>query len=534
MAIIDELLVGLGFEFDEKELKNFQKSVDSTTELLGKFVKVTGIATAAVGELLKTSASATDEVTKQARQVNVLVGEYDALLHASEITTGNSQNMAGALKNLSVRASEAARGMGSGVEAFGMLGVSVTDANGQLKTTDVLLSETADALNNLGDQGQRLELADKLGIKEIDLLLRDGSEGIKKLTDEAKALGVITEADSKAAEEFKDAQSRMFRALNTVRRMIATGLLPQMQGVIDTFTEWLKANKEIIKQRFQIFVKVLAKVLVGLGKVFGTVLDLTGRLIDSLGGLDNALKLIVITFGAIVGAKIIMTFINFIKLMRTAGTAALLMNAKMLLIPILIGAAIAALGLLIEDFITFTKGGDSLIGRLLEKFPMLKTAFEVVGNVIKTTWELLKGFGEGVGEFIGALVIGFNNFSETFPAINSAFETMKNTLSEIWGFVEKIAGGIGEFAGAAVEGVSNFIDDPLGSTGDFLSSMNPFSSEPPSSAGATNNTTSKSITQTNTFSISSNNHEEVGEAVRKVVEDMAGTGIRNTVSAVDM
>jgi len=42
------------------------------------------------------------------------------------------------------------------------------------------------------------------------------------------------------------------------------------------------------------------------------------------------------------------------------------------------------------------------------------------------------------------------------------------------------------------------------------------------------------ITQTNTFSISSNNPEEVGEAVRKVVEDMAGTGIRNTVSAVDM
>lgn len=533
MAIIDELLVGLGFDFDEKELKTFQKSVDSAKESMGKLIKVTFAATAAVGALLKTSATATDEVTKQARQINVLTGEYDALLHASEITTGNSQNMAGALQNLSVRASEASRGMGSGVEAFGMLGISVTDANGKLKTTDVLLSETADQLNNLGDQGQRLELADKLGIREIDLLLRDGSEGIKKLTDEAKELGVITEADSKAAEAFNDAQARMFRALDSVRRLIATGLLPQVQEGIDAFTEWVKANKEIIKQRFHIFVKVLGKVLAGLGKIFGVILDLTGRLVDALGGLDNALKLIVITFGAIIGSKIILTFFTFIKLMKTAGTAALVMNAKMMLIPLLIGAAIAALGLLIDDFITFTEGGDSLIGRLLEKFPMLKSAFETIGAVIKTTWDLITGFGEGVGEFIGAVVVGFNNFSEVFPGINSAFETMKNTLAEIWGFVEKIAGGIGEFAGAAVESVSGFVDDPLGSTGDFLSSLNPFSSEPPSSAGATNNS-SKNITQTNTFSISSNNPEEVGEAVRKVVEDMAGTGIRNTVSAVDM
>ena len=243
MSIIDELLVGLGFEFDEKELDSFNKQVNETKKLLGGLVKITIAASAAVGALIKTSATATDEVTKQARQINVLVSEYDALLHASEITTGSTGAMSSALQNLSVRASEASRGVGSGVEAFGMLGISVTDANGNLKTTDKLLSETADALNAFADQGQRLELADKLGLREIDLLLRDGSAGIKKLTDEAKELGVITKEDAKAAEDFNDAQSRMFRALNTVRRLIATGLLPQVQKSIDSFTEWLKINK---------------------------------------------------------------------------------------------------------------------------------------------------------------------------------------------------------------------------------------------------------------------------------------------------
>lgn len=485
MAIIDELLVGLGFDFDEKELDSFQKSVDKTKETLGKFIKITFAATAAVGALLKTSATATDEVTKQARQVNVLTAEYDALLHASEITTGSSQNVSAALQNLSVRASEAARGMGSGVEAFGMLGISATDANGKIKTTDVLLSETADALNNLEDESQRLELADKLGIRDINLLLLEGSDGIKKLTDEAKELGTITEEDAKAAEAFNDAQTRMLRVMNTVRRMIATGLLPQLQTVIDSFTEWLKTNKEIIKQRFQIFVKVLAKVLSALGKIFGALLDIMGRFVDAIGGLDNALKLLVITFGAIAAMRIAAMFLKFIMLMRTAGTAALVMNAKMLLIPILIGAAIAALGLLIDDILTFINGGNSLFGDMLKEFPL----------------------------------------------VNKAFETMRDVLSEVWGFVEKIGKGIGEFAGAAITSVSSFIDDPLGKAGDFLSGLNPFSNEPPASAGGTTN--SKNITQTNTFQITSNNPEEVGEAVRKVVEDMAGTGIRNTVSAVD-
>ncbi len=499
MAIIDELLVGLGFEFDEKDLDSFQKSVDRSKAILSKFIKVTFAASAAVGTLLKTSATATDEITKQARQVNILTGEYDALLHASEITTGNSQNMASALQNLSVRASEAARGVGSGIEAFGILGVSVTDTNGELKSTDVLLSETADALNNLGDQGQRLELADKLGIREIDLLLRDGSEGIRKLTNEAKALGTITEADSKAAEAFNDAQARMLRALNTVRRMIATGVLPQLQEVVDSFTEWLKVNKKIIKQKFDKFIKILAKVLSALGKIFSFILDLTGRFIDVVGGLDNALKLLVITFGAIVAMRIGAMFITFINLMRTAGTAALVMNAKMLLIPILIGAAIAALGLLIDDILTFINGGDSLFGKMLKDFPM----------------------------------------------VTKSFEFLKNLLNDILVFFEDIGNAIGEFTFDSVVKIKQVIDNPLGtvegaldSAGEFLSGFNPFSSSPPASAGATinnkNNSNKNTVKQTNTIIIKSDSPKEAGQEVKKVMEEFISNGIRNTTSTVDM
>jgi len=446
----------------------------------------------------------------------VLTGEYDALLHASEITTGSSQAVAGALQNLSVRASEAARGVGSGVEAFGMLGISATDANGKIKATDVLLSETADALNNLEDESQRLELADKLGLKEVNLLLLEGADGIKKLTDEAKALGVITEEDAKAAEAFNDAQSRMLRVLNTVRRMIATGLLPQLQSVIDTFTEWLKANKEIIKQRFQTFVKVLAKVLAGLGKVFGVVLDIMGRFIDAIGGLDNALKLLVITFGAIAAMRIGAMFLSFITLMRTAGTAALVMNAKMLLIPILIGLAIAALGLLIDDILTFINGGDSLFGDMLKEFPLINKAFETLRDILSDVWDFVEMIGKGIGEFAAKTVeLVTKVIEDPAKVAGEVLESVtpdENTLKNIGGFLKSLS--------------------PFGDSEE--TNFNPLSNEPPSSINSSTNNSTQKIEQTNTFQITSDNPKEVGEEVKKVIEDMVGTGIRNTVSAVDI
>ncbi len=504
MAIIDELLVGLGFEFDEKELDDFNKSISGVKDTMLKFAAAAGVATAAVGALLQTSASATDEITKQARQLNILTGEYDALLHASAITVGNTQAMSGALQNLSVRASEAARGMGSGVEAFGMLGISVTDVNGELKSTDQLLLETADALNDLGDQGQRLELADKLGIREIDLLLRDGAEGIRQLTDEAKTLGVITDTDSQAAEEFNDSMTRMFRILDSVRRMIATALLPQAEELIKTFTEWVKVNKEIIKQRFESFVTFLTKALTIMGKAVGVVIDGFGMLIEAVGGLDNAFELLLLTMGVVFGAKVLSSIFAFIKLIRTAGTAILVLQAKLLLIPILIGAVIAALALLIEDIITFAQGGDSLFGKMLEEFPLIEKGFNIIRDTLTDIWELIQSIGKGIGEFAGAIVVGTEKL------------------------IEDPLGTAGEF----IQGLNPFSGETVDEVGNFLQGLNPFSSEPPTSAaGQTNKSTT--MNQENNFNITSNNPEEVGEAVRKVVEDMAGTAIRNTNSVVD-
>jgi len=200
MAVIDELLVGLGFEYDSKELDKFKSDVDKTVTSIKQFATVVISATAALTAFVAASANASDEQGKLADEIGVSVGEIDALEFALKRSGGTAQGMADALRQLSVRAAETARGVGEGVEAFSLLGISAEDTQGSISN---LLLEISDRFKDLS-QTQQIELADKLGIRGALRLLQQTPEGIQKLIQEAKELGVTTRKDAAVSAEFND------------------------------------------------------------------------------------------------------------------------------------------------------------------------------------------------------------------------------------------------------------------------------------------------------------------------------------------
>ena len=394
-SIVDSFLVALGYEYDDKDYKKFAASTKALNGLLKSVMKVAAGATVALGGMIAVQATATDETAKQARQLRMAVDEFDALKFAagqSGIATGT---LASNLETLSIRASEAARGIGSGVEAFGMLGISVTEVNGDLKSTDVLLREASDALNNMGDQGQRLELADKLGLKDINLLLEQGSTGINQLTAEARELGVVTAADAKAAEDFVDEWARFRRTSAAVLRTIATQVLPVITDLMQTWREWVKQNKKMM----------------------------SSGLVGWLMNLGNVLQLIKVAMMGIIGLRIITLVLTLTKAIRTLGMTALLANAKVLAIPLAIAAAIALVGLAIEDIFKFVTGQESLIGKLLDS-DMLETVKGRIDDF--TTWmaDKIKSGLATVKNFFIDMAFSFINIF--IDGINVAIEQLKN------------------------------------------------------------------------------------------------------------
>lgn len=396
---IDELLIALGFEFDKKELDRFQKELDSTIKLAEGLVKAITAATVAITGMVIASTKATDEQAKFANEIGETVGVVDALQFALQRSGGSADGMTNSLRALTSRAAEAARGAGAGVEAFGLLGISVTNAEGDIRKTTDLLFEVSQQFQFLS-RGQQIELAEKLGIRDSIRLLQQGPTAIRNLINEAEALGVTTEEDARLASDFQDSLTDLWQILKEVTRILVRQLVPIMESVSGQLESWWKNNRQLVEQRFVEWVTMAT----------------------------SALKALSFVLGALIGFKVLSTFGAFILLLGKATAAVSLLNAATLLIPALIGAAIAALVLLAEDAKVFFEGGESFIGDMIKQFPEFTSWLQNTAAVFATLADLT--------------TLIFDGWSKIFDIFRSGItvDKIKETFSNIPGFLGDITG----------------------------------------------------------------------------------------------
>ncbi len=106
-------------------------------------------------------------------------------------------------------ADAAERGTGPVADGLRSLGISATDADGQLRSTDAVLADVTDALASMENGAEKAAAAQRLfGGSGRDLipLLNQGADGMARAAAEASALGLVWSDDtSQAAEDFGDA-----------------------------------------------------------------------------------------------------------------------------------------------------------------------------------------------------------------------------------------------------------------------------------------------------------------------------------------
>lgn len=135
-------------------------------------------------------------------QTGINAEELQALQFAASRSGAETDHMTGALEEFSNRIGEASEGAATMKERFDRYGISLRDSNYHLKSTRVLLDEVANVIQKTGDASQRAFIADEFfggdGAKLVGLLSQ-GADGMKKMTDEARMLGVVIENDASAA-----------------------------------------------------------------------------------------------------------------------------------------------------------------------------------------------------------------------------------------------------------------------------------------------------------------------------------------------
>lgn len=420
MAVIDELLVGLGFDYDDSDLNKFKEGVNATNKVVSQLIKVAVAAATAITGMTVASTRASDEQGKLAAEIGDTVENIDALQFALRRTGGEASSMGEALRGLAVQASAAARGTGRGLEAFGILGISLTNTNGTLKTTTDLFLEVSDALQRF-DSTQQIELATKIGLRSSIRLLQQGSGGIRELIAEAEALGVTTAQDAAIAADFQDSLTDIWAITKQISRTLTRELVPIMQSLVTSFTEWWIQNRQIIEQQLPIWIERLAA----------------------------ALKLLVFVTGAWLTLRLGAAIITLIGLIGTLTAAVVTFNVAAAFIPALIIAGLTLIALVAEDVKVFLEGGDSVLGSLIEKFPILEDAVKgvrvVFNGLLRITDLIFSGWAKIINLFKNVTFGGFIDGLKNIPGFigditglskvdgTGVLPDLKNSFNDIFG-----------------------------------------------------------------------------------------------------
>lgn len=156
---------------------------------------------------------------------------------------------------------------------------------------------------------------------------------------------------------------------------IGADLLPATKKILNDFIKFLEVHKKIIKLKAKIYIKEIAKGLMFMAQTIKGIVYGIIELSEVFGGLGNMIKWVVGLFAAFMGLQIlsgigniVLGIAGIVKALVFMGNAALLAQIKIVALPLLVGVALAALIIVLQDLKTFFVGGDSVTGRIIKWF----------------------------------------------------------------------------------------------------------------------------------------------------------------------
>ena len=443
--IIESFFVSLGFEINTEKLDEFEQKLAAARGTVLAVGAVAATAAAGIGLFVSKVAEGIDELGDFAELEQVSVEALQEIGYAAQLNGSSLEALKGSVSGVNKTVGEAALGIGRGAQTFEKLGMSAKNADGSIKSFDQVLEEVAGKMEGLSRQEQ-IALAEKLGIdRSLIPLLAKGRGELEALRKEAQAFGVATEEDAQKAGELMDSLDRTRFMLGALGKYIAVGFMPQVTAVLDGFRSWVVAHQDIIKSGIGNALKVVTAII-------GTMWDWTVRLADGFVSLVKWLfDFKVVAYAAAAAAALfasvqVFAFVkNLIGAVRALTGAFAAFNATALLIPAIIGAIIIALGLLIDDYVNWKEGNESVIGDLIEQFPWLldiiQTIEQAVGSLIDfwlAQWDTLKG---PLGDLGGAL---WRLADLLWPVVKMIFTGWGYIMAAVIPIVASLVGWIAE------------------------------------------------------------------------------------------
>jgi phage-related protein len=321
-------------------------------------------------------------------------------------------------------------------------------------------SESAKTLGAVLNDTTRAETMLAMGLEgsysDLDTLTQMQVNYQTILRQSADAVGDC----ERSIDSYEARQRQLSSAIAEFKEFIGGQLLPVISILVSWVTSAVKAATSFAKailgdteesnkllkvfERIQALIKKLQPAMERFATAIKTginrAISVVQNIADKLGGMENLFKILATAAAAFVlvsnweklisGAKAFMTLLS--GLSKLFGTT----NLKTLLIV----AAVTLLLLIVEDFINFLEGNDSVIGTIFDKAGIgADNAREAIFNA----WTKIKEFLLGVWDTIKQMA------TMTFDTIKSFIERhadqVKSTFERVWNIISELLGGIWTF-----------------------------------------------------------------------------------------
>lgn len=297
-----------------QQIKAVGKSLqDSGKKIEGVGKKLSGIsggAAAIGGGLLKLGYDAVksaDEIKTLSQQTGLSTDELQKMQYASELVDVSVEDMTGALRKMKSKMSDSN-------EAFSSLGISVTDADGNLRDANVVFYEALEALSGIDNETERDQAAMELFGKSADSLagiIDDGGKALKEYGQQAEDLGLILDGDTLDAlnttnDTIDSIKGNIAGTLAQIGADVGTVLAPIIEKAAELIGKITERLRELTPEQTETILKIvgvvaaIAPALIIIGKVVsgvGSIVSVIGTVVGVLGGPLTIAILAIVAIG---------------------------------------------------------------------------------------------------------------------------------------------------------------------------------------------------------------------------------------------
>lgn len=463
-----------------KDLESQLKSTDEASNKLGdSFIEMASslggflaatLSFGAISAAVVGAANFADKLDETSERLGVSVENLSLWGDAAKIAGGSSEGFIASLDSLNTALTQMdVTGKSRALPFLKELGINMESAAYKGKTAMELLPEIAEAMGKM-EKTQAIGIGRKLGLDMgTIMMLQSGRKSLDELLARQKELGVVTANQAEISAKFNDSLDDTSHAFRGVWLGIAESVLPALTWVMEKFQavgKFLSKHKDFV----------------------------TG---------------IFLAIGAAITYFVVPPLIS-------AGIAAAVAFAPFLLIGAAVAAAGLAFALLYDDIMNFIDGNDSMIGQILEKYPIIGTIID--GLVAAFNW-MKESVGEVFDGLIGNVMLFISWVQKAIDFVLGLADKAKGVVSAIGGFFG--FGGNEETAKAVATGQAQIAQ----------ASNNPIASQTSNSISGPK--TSNKNTTVSVGKVEVNTQATDADGVARAVGGTLNNQLRQTVSNYD-